>query len=74
MKFTVKTKTYIIAEATAKTLSFKIKNVDIEELSFEPVGNYYVTNLDLAMWKAGRIFRKIVNTYTFGTDFPTITR
>ena len=74
MKFTAKTRFYIVAAATAKTLTFKIRAVDIDDLSFQPVGNFYVGNIDLAMWKANRILQKIANTYTFGTDFPTIAR
>lgn len=74
MKFTAKTRIFIIAAATTTSLTFKIKSVDIDDLSFEPVGNFFVSNFDLAYWKANRIVQKIVNTYTFGTDFPTMQR
>lgn len=74
MRFTAKTRIFIVVAATTNSLTFKVKAVDIDDLSFEPVGNFFVSNSDLAMWKANRIFQKIVNTYTFGTDFPTIAR
>jgi hypothetical protein len=43
-------------------------------LSFQPVGNYFVNNLNLAMFKANSVLRRLANTYTFGTGFPTIQR
>jgi hypothetical protein len=43
-------------------------------LSFQPVGNYFVSNLNLAMFKANSVLRRLANTYTFGTGFPTIPR
>lgn len=43
-------------------------------LSFQPVGNYFVNNLNLAMFKANSVLRRLANTYTFGTGFPTMHR
>lgn len=74
MKFTAKTRIFIVAAATNNNLSFKIKLVDIDDLSFQPIGNFFVSNFDLAYWKANRIVQKLANTFTFGTDFPTIQR
>ena len=74
MKFTAKVKLYITAAATTKTLTFKIKSAAFDDLSYEPVGNYFISNKDLAIWKANKILQKVVDTYTFGTDFPTIVR
>lgn len=67
-------KIYIVAEATTKTLTFKIIEADMMNLSFQPVGNYFVNNLNLAMFKANSVLRRLANTYTFGTGFPTIPR
>jgi hypothetical protein len=74
MKFSAKTKLYIVVAATTSALSFKIIAVEIMDLSFEPVGTYYVGNMDLAMYRATKVFQKLVNTFTFGTDFPSIPR
>ena len=46
----------------------------MDVLSFEPVGNYYVTDLQLATFRADRILSKLVDTFTFGTGFPTVHR
>lgn len=74
MKFTAKTKIYIVPSAGSNSLSFKIVAVEILDLSFEPVGNYFVGNFYLAMYRAQNVFQKLVNTFTFGTGFPSINR
>jgi len=74
LKFTAGVKIYIVAEASTKTLTFKITQAEMMNLSFQPVGNYFVNNLNLAMFKANSVLRKLANTYTFGTGFPTISR
>lgn len=74
MRFTAKTRIYITAEATTKSLSFKIKEAQFDDLSFEPVGNYYVNNIDLASYRATKVLNKIVGSQTFGTGFPTVAR
>jgi hypothetical protein len=74
LKFKAATKLYIKAEATTHTLTFKIIEAEVENMSFEPVGSYFVSNIDLAMYKAKSAIRQIINTFTFGTGFPTIPR
>lgn len=55
-------------------MGFKIMFGDILNLSFEPVGQYYVNNIKLAMFKAVSVLNNIKNTYTFGTGFPSLPR
>lgn len=74
LKFRAATKIYLKAAPTTKTLTFKVIYADIVNMSFEPVGNYFVSNINLAMFKANSVIKNLFNTYTFGTGFPTITR
>lgn len=74
LKFKSNVKIYITAAAEAHTLSFKISEAEVLNLTFEPVGSYFVSNIKLAMFKANSVIRSILNTYTFGTGFPTLTR
>jgi hypothetical protein len=74
LKFTSKAKFYIQAGVRTKTLTFKIIAAEIVNLSFQPVGSYYVNNVNLALWKANQAMKTLVNTFTFGTNYPTITR
>lgn len=74
LKFRSANKVYIKAEATTRTLSFKIFFAEILNMSFEPVGSYFVSNINLAMFKANSVLKSLFNTYTFGTGFPTIPR
>lgn len=74
MKFTLKSRVYVTAEASTKTLDFKISSSIIDDISFEPVGNYFVNNFELAKYRAGKVLSKIVGTQTFGTGFPTVAR
>ena len=74
MRFTANTRLYITAEATMKSLSFKIVDATFDELSFDVVDKYAVNNFDLAKWKAESVLKKVVNTMTFGTGYPTLIR
>lgn len=74
MRFTASTRLYIHASATTRTLSFKIKEAQLDDLSFDTVGKYVVKNIDLAKFKATQVLKKIENSHTFGTDFPSPTR
>lgn len=74
MKITAKTRIYITVEATTKSLSFKITEAEFDDLTFNPVGNYFVNNIDLAFYRATKILKKVVGTQTFGTGFPTVVR
>jgi hypothetical protein len=47
---------------------------DIINLTFEPVGSFFVNNINLAMFKANSVLKNVMNTYTFGTGYPTIVR
>jgi hypothetical protein len=62
------------AQATTHTLTFKIIEAELLNLSFEPVGSYFVSNIQLAMFKANSVIKNIKDTFTFGTGFPTIVR
>ncbi len=46
--------------------------VDVINLEFRPVGNYYVTNINLALFKAHEVMRKMVGSKVFGTGFPSL--
>lgn len=74
LKFTSNNKFYINAEATTKTLSFKIILAEVLNLSFEPVGSFFVSNIPLALYKVNQAMKKLANTFVFGTDFPTVPR
>lgn len=74
MKFTIHTRVYISVEALVKSLDFKIIESTVDDISFEPVGNFYVTNFQLAQYRAEKVLSKVVGTKTFGSGFPTIAR
>jgi hypothetical protein len=74
MRFKASTRIYIKVEVTTRTLNFRILYADILNLSFQPVGAYVVNNMNLAMFKANSVIKKVSNTYTFGSGFPTIVR
>ena len=74
MKFTASTRLYIAASLTTKTLSFKISEAQIDDLSFEPVDKYVVKNIELAEFKATQVLKKVENSNVFGTGFPSPTR
>jgi hypothetical protein len=74
LKFKANSKLAIKAEATTHTLTFKIIEAELLNLSFEPVGSYFVSNIQLAMFKANSVIKNIKDTFTFGTGFPTIVR
>jgi hypothetical protein len=74
LKFTVNTRLYIEAAATTKTLSFKIVNATLDDISFDTVGKYNVRNVELATYRASQILKSVENTMTFGTNFPSPTR
>lgn len=74
LRFKSVSKIYIKAGITTKTLTFKIIYGDIINLTFEPVGSYFVSNINLAMFKANSIMNRLKDTYTFGTGYPTIIR
>jgi len=74
LKFKAAVKLYIKVEATTHSLNFKIVEAEIANLTFEPVGSYFINNTPLAMFKANAAMRNVVNTFTFGTGFPTVTR
>jgi hypothetical protein len=74
MRFRSVNKIYIKAGVTTKSLTFKIIYADIINLSFEPVGSFFVSNINLAMFKANSVMKGLMNTETFGTGYPTIHR
>jgi hypothetical protein len=43
-------------------------------MSFDPVDSFYVSNMNLALFKANMAMKSLINTYTFGTGFPTVPR
>jgi hypothetical protein len=43
-------------------------------LQFKPVGQYYVTNNDLALFKVNEGMKLLLGTKVFGTGFPTLAR
>ena len=43
-------------------------------MSFEPVGDFHVSNINLAMFKANQILHKLKGVKVFGTGFPSLPR
>lgn len=43
-------------------------------LSFKPVNNFIVTNMNLALFKATQILKKNLNWRVFGSGFPSLAR
>lgn len=39
-------------KAEARSITFKVQDIDIVNMEFRPVGQYYVQNINLAMFKA----------------------
>ena len=74
LKFISTNKIYVQVEAASNSLKFTIVDADIVKLDFEPVGNYYINNNDLAMLKANSVIQTVINSETFGTGFPTMTQ
>jgi hypothetical protein len=38
------------------------------------VGSYFVSNINLAMYKVNAAMKSLINMFTFGTGFPTMPR
>lgn len=73
-KFTANIKFYFSAAAGTHSLTFKMINAEVMNMSFDPVDPYYVTNTPLAIFKATQMLKLLRNTNVFGTGFPTIVR
>lgn len=43
-------------------------------MEFKPVGQYYVGNINLALFKTNQILHKLVGTKVFGSGFPSLAR
>jgi hypothetical protein len=41
-------------------------------MKFKPVGQFYVGDVDLAMFKANEVIKNLKGTKVFGTGFPII--
>lgn len=52
LKSASRVKFYIKAEATTRAPTRKIISADAYEVSFKPVGSYFITNINLAAFKA----------------------
>ena len=74
IKFTANTRFYILAGATTKTLTFKLAEAQLDNLSFETAGKYVVNNINLATFKVNQVLKKVENSMTFGTNYPSPTR
>lgn len=53
-------------------MNFEITDATVKSLSFTPVNNFFVTNLNLAFFKAEQVLKKNIGQKVFGTGFPTI--
>jgi hypothetical protein len=52
LNFTSDVKLMIEPKAEARSITFKVQDIDIVNMEFRPVGQYYVQNINLAMFKA----------------------
>lgn len=43
-------------------------------MTFSPVDNFYVSNLNLAMFKADQVIKKNLKHRVFGCGFPSLPR
>lgn len=43
-------------------------------MEFRPVGSYFVTNINLALFKAHEVMKKMVGSKVFGTGFPSLAK
>lgn len=41
-------------------------------MEFKPVGDFYVTNLNLALFKANEVLDRLKKNRVFGTGYPLI--
>lgn len=74
MNFTADIRLIVEAAALKTELDFKIVTGEALSLSFRPVGDFYVSNLKLAMFKTTEVLHKLRNQRVFGTGFPSIAR
>ena len=72
MKFESETVYYILVEAGKTKINFSILEADVVNISFKPVGDFYVGNYNLALWKATEVIKKMHNTKVFGDGYPNI--
>lgn len=62
----------VSAEKTS--LTFTLISAKVLNLSFDPVGIFYVNNVNLALFKANEMMKRIVNSTVFGTGYATVPR
>lgn len=74
LQFIAETRIYIKAFADKKTLNFQVLDADVMSLSFTPVNNFIVTNMNLALFKASQVLKKNIGSSVFGTGFPSLSR
>ena len=74
LKFTARTQINIKVGISTRSLTFTVSKVDFESISIDPVGNFFVNNKDLFLFKAQKVFRRLIGSPVFGNGFPTIAR
>lgn len=74
MDFTADIQLIVEVAALKTELDFTIRTGQALNLSFKPVGDFYVNNLNLAMFKVDQILHKLKGQKVFGTGFPSIPR
>ena len=74
LNFAADVKFFIEPKADKIALDFSIQDAEVLNLTFKPVGQYYVGNINLALFKVNEILKKLRGTKVFGTGFPTLAR
>ena len=55
-------------------MNFEIVEADVTSLTFTPVNNYIVSNMNLALFKATQVIKKNLNWKVFGSGYSTLPR
>jgi len=68
------TRFFIKAYADKLALNFEVASAEALSLEFIPVNNYFVNNMNLALFKFNEVMKKMKNQKVFGTGYPSIPR
>jgi hypothetical protein len=68
------TRFFIKAYADKLALNFEVVSAEALSLAFIPVNSYFVTNMNLALFKFNEVMKKMKAQKVFGTGFPTVPR
>lgn len=74
LNFTADVKLFIRPAAEKTHLTFTIAEAEVMNMEFKPAGQFYVTNINLALFKANQVLQKLRGLHVFGTGFPSLAR